>query len=180
MRVRANISTCSRRWPLTSLLVVLGVVLPLCLLAASPAAMVTIDSSGAQPRQVEDTTVTAVQRDYGRAWHMLETAIEENQAALLDSAFTGVAREKLSQAIADQQKNGLKRRYVDHGHQVRVVFYSIDGSAIQVQDAANLEIQMLDGNKVVHSEHTTVRYLALLTPAENSWKVRVIESVPGF
>jgi hypothetical protein len=49
-----------------------------------------------------------------------------------------------------------------------------------VHDTAQMEIQLLDGSNVVHSEQVNLHYLALLTPAENSWKVRVLESVPGF
>jgi hypothetical protein len=49
-----------------------------------------------------------------------------------------------------------------------------------VHDTAQLEIQQLEGSNVVHSEQVTLHYLALLTPAENSWKVRVLQTVPAF
>lgn len=148
--------------------------------AETTAFSVTVDASQAQPRPVEETTSLAVQRDYSHAWQVLAQAMEENRAELLGAGFAGIARDKLAQAISEQRNHGLKRRYIDHGHRVRVVFYSIDGSAMELQDTASLEIQLLDGNKIVHSEQTAVRYVALLTPAENSWKVRVLESVPGF
>ena len=38
----------------------------------------------------------------------------------------------------------------------------------------------MDGGKVVHSEDVTVRYIVLLTAAENSWKVRLLQAVPSF
>ena len=38
----------------------------------------------------------------------------------------------------------------------------------------------MDGDKVLHSEDATVHYIALLTAAENSWKVRVLQAVPAF
>jgi hypothetical protein len=63
---------------------------------------------------------------------------------------------------------------------VNAVFCSLKGSAIELQDAAELQIQVLDGDKVVHSEDAAVHYVALLTAAENSWKVRVLEAVPSF
>jgi hypothetical protein len=153
---------------------------PLLLAAAETGFAVILDASQAQPRHVEETTMASVQRDYGHAWRAMAAALEENRAGLLGTDFVGLAKEQLSQAIAEQGKSGLKRRYIDHGHQVRVVFYSSDGSAMELHDTVRLEIQWLDGNKVIHSEQGTFHYLALMTPAENSWKVRLLESVPGF
>jgi hypothetical protein len=51
---------------------------------------------------------------------------------------------------------------------------------MELQDTVRLEIQLLDGDKVVHSDQGTFHVLALMTPAENSWKVRLLESVSGF
>ena len=49
-----------------------------------------------------------------------------------------------------------------------------------LQDTAELQIQVLDGDNVLHSEDVALHYVALMTAAENSWKVRVLEAVPGF
>jgi hypothetical protein len=162
------------------LMLLLGIAsLPLHVFAAAPAPTIKIDASGAAPRQVEDSTVQAIERDYGAAWKSLAQAVDENRPELL-GGFVGSAKEQAAQLIASQKKNGLHQRYVDHGHKAQVAFYSVDGSSILMHDTAQLEIQQLDGSNVVHSEQVTVHYLALLTPAENSWKVRVLESVPGF
>jgi hypothetical protein len=162
------------------LLVVVGVAsLPLHVFAAVPAAAVKIDASGAAPRQVEDSTVQAIERDYGAAWKSLGQAVDENRPDLLNG-FVGSAREQAAQLIANQKTNGLHQRYVDHGHKAQVAFYSIDGSSILMHDTAQFEIQQMDGSNVVHSEQVTLHYLALLTPAENSWKVRVLQTVPNF
>ena len=149
-------------------------------LAAETGFAVNLDTSQAQPRHVEETTMTSVQRDYGHAWQTMAAAMEENNTGLLGSDFVGLAKEQLSQVISEQGKSGLKRRYIDHGHQVRVVFYSPDGSAMELHDTVRLEIQLLDGNKIVYSDQGTFHFLALMTPAENSWKVRLLESVSGF
>jgi hypothetical protein len=155
-------------------------VAPLLLSAAETGFTVVLDTSQAQPRHVEETTMASVQRDYSHAWRAMATAMEENKIGLLGGDFVGLAKEQLSQAIAEQNKSGLKRRYIDHGHQVRVVFYSPDGSAMELHDTVRLEIQWLDGNKVVYRDQGTFHFLALMTPAENSWKVRLLESVSGF
>jgi hypothetical protein len=61
---------------------------------------------------------------------------------------------------------------------VRVRFYSLDGSALEAVDTANLEIEYREGGKLLSTEHVQARYLVLLTPAENSWKVRILQEFP--
>lgn len=148
------------------------------LAASAPA--VSLHAEHAAPRQVEDTTEKAVARDYAAAWQAMADALDQNRAGLLAANFIGTADEKLADGIQQQQKTGLHQRIVDKGHAVEVVFYSPEGSAMELHDTARLELQVLDGSKVVHSEDATVRYVALLTAAENSWKVRLLEAVPSF
>jgi hypothetical protein len=157
--------------------------LPSWVMAAAADAVpnkIQISTKGAQPREVEDATVQAIQRDYAKAWQTLGQAMSENRADLLNASFTGIARDKLSQAISEQKKAGLHRRYVDKSHHLEVIFYSLDGSALQLRDTAEVEIQLLDGDKVIHSETATSYYVALMTPTESAWKVRVLQAVPGF
>ncbi len=148
------------------------------LAAGSPS--VSVNVSQAAPREVEDTTERSVARDYSAAWQAMADALEQNRADLLAANFIGTADEKLTAGIEAQRKNGLHQHIVDKGHSVSVIFYSQEGSAMELHDTAQLELQVLDGNKVIHSEDATVHYVALLTAAENSWKVRVLEAVPQF
>ena len=141
-------------------------------------AIQSFNTDSAAPRPVEETTALAIQRDYAQAWQSLVTALEENRAEMLDENFTGGARQQWQDAIHAQQKNGLSRRIVDHGHQVRVRFYSLDGSALEAIDTADLEIQYREGSKLLSSERVQAHYLVLLTPAENSWKVRILQELP--
>ena len=106
--------------------------------------------------------------------------MEQNRTDLLDASFVGFAHDKLGNAIEEQKKNGLRRRYIDHGHKVEAVFYSYDGSAMQLKDTASVEVQLMDGNKVVATQPGTIFYMVLMTPAENSWKIRDLEAVPSF
>ena len=148
------------------------------LAAGSPS--VSVNVSQAAPRQVEDTTQRAVARDYAAAWQAMSDALEQNRADLLATTFIGTANEKLTAGIEARRKNGLHEHIVDKGHKVNVVFYSQEGSAMELHDTVQLELQVLDGSKVIHSEDATVHYVALLTAAENSWKVRMLEAVPQF
>lgn len=146
--------------------------------AAGTERNIKLDVSNAGPREFEEQTQKSIVRDYGRAWNTLETALAANNAAVLDQYFVGIAKDKLAQAVAEQQKSGVRVRYVDHAHALQAVFYSPEGSAIEVRDTAQLEVQVLDGDKVVHSEEITQPYLVLFTPAEDRWKVRLLETLP--
>lgn len=148
--------------------------------AATPTVKVELSTESVEPRQVEDATHDVVLRDYRTAWQNLAGAMEQNRMDLVDASFAGFAHDKLGQAIAEQKENGLRRRYIDHGHKVEAVFYSYDGSAMQLKDTASIEVQLLDGDKVLSSQPGTINYIVLMTPAENSWKVRDLEAVPSF
>lgn len=143
-----------------------------------PAISLNVQNAG--PRHVEDTTERSVARDYGAAWKSMVEALDENRPEVLNFNFTGTAADKLTATIADQQKSGLHQRIVDKGHAVDAVFYSPEGSAMELHDTAQVQLQLMDGDKVIHSEEATLHYVVLLTAAENSWKVRVLETVPGF
>ncbi|HLK34352.1 MAG TPA: hypothetical protein VKT29_14755 [Terriglobales bacterium] len=149
-----------------------------CLAADAP--QVQFDISHIGPRQMEDVTGRNIPRDWGRAWQTLAVAFEQNQPDLLGHYFVGFAQQKLAAAIAAQEKSGLRTRYIDHGHKLAAYFYSPDGGAIELHDTADLEIQVLDGNTVIHSERATLHYIGLMTPAADHWEVRLLESVPNF
>ncbi|HVJ04657.1 MAG TPA: hypothetical protein VM578_03180 [Candidatus Saccharimonadales bacterium] len=155
------------------------ILVPMTTHAAAPAPLQSFNSAGVSPRPVEDTTSASIQRDYAHAWKSLVVALEENRTELLNENFTGTARQQWQEAIHTQKQNGLSRRIVDHGHSVRVTFYSLDGSALEATDTADLEIQYREGGKVISTERVQAHYLVLLTPAENSWKLRMLQEVPA-
>lgn len=139
---------------------------------------VELNASAAQPRQLEDVTEKAITRDYANAWKIMETALNENRTDQLGGGFAGIAQDKLEKRIEGQRASNLRTRIIDRGHKLEAIFYSPEGSALQVRDTAQLEIEYLDGSSVVHREQVTQKYLALLTVGEDRWKVRVLEEVP--
>ncbi len=147
---------------------------------AANAPLVQFDTSHIGPRQIEDVTSRHIPRDWGRAWQTLAVAFAQNRPGLLSQYFTGFAQQRLVTAIAAQQKAGVRTRYIDHGHKLAAYFYSPDGGAIELHDTADLEIQVLDGNTLVHSERVTLHYIGLMTPAADHWEVRLLEAVPSF
>jgi hypothetical protein len=139
---------------------------------------VTLNAESIGPRRIEQKTGETVTRDYALAWQDLADSLESNRTDLLNDHFTGGAKERLRQRISEQQKTGVRTRYVDHGHQVKAVFYSPDGGEMQLQDQAQIEVQVFDGQKMIYSDSTTSKYLVLMTPGADRWYVRSLETVP--
>jgi hypothetical protein len=134
------------------------------------------DSVG--PRTLEKQTETAVIRDYLQAWRSLSGALEQNRADLLNRDFVGTAKEKLADTIREQAKLGIQTRYRDGKHDVQLVFYSPEGLSIQLVDTVEYDVQLLDHEKLQTTQHVRARYVAVLTPTEVQWKVRVFQAEP--
>jgi len=137
---------------------------------------VQLNVKNAQPREVEDVTQTAIVRDYTLAWQAISTSLANNTLQPLNENFAGFALDKFTQRVKDQKQNGLTTRIIDHGHKVDAIFYSQDGAAIELKDTASIETQVLDGGTVIHSDQAQIHYYAVMTGAEDRWKVRVLES----
>jgi len=144
--------------------------------AAQSSPAVEFNAANSAPRSVEDLTSQSVPRDYAFAWQNMEQALEENRPGLLDAYFTGFAKTSLQQSIKQQAQTGLHVRYTDHGHKLNVLFYSPNGDLMQIEDDAQLEMQVLDGSKVIQSQPLHVRYMVLMTPGADRWMVRDLES----
>lgn len=141
-----------------------------------PAVKVGADSGG--PRTLEAQTRGAVVRDYLQAWKSLSGALQENRTDLLDASFVGVAKEKLTDAVREQQALGMQTRYRDVSHDIKIVFYSPEGLSIQLLDTVQYEMQAVDRDHVLATQHLSARYVAVLTPTEVRWKVRVFQAQP--
>jgi hypothetical protein len=141
---------------------------------AKPAVSINVDH--AVPREVDETVQQAVTRDYTAAWQALASALANNNTRALKDNFVGFAFDKLTQRIKDQQQTGIKTRVVDRGHKVDAIFYSPEGSSIELYDTATFDSEILYGDTVIHSDRSQVHYYAVLTGAEDRWKVRILES----
>jgi hypothetical protein len=146
--------------------------------AAEEGARVQLNFSNAGPREVEESTQNAIGREYSAAWKNLSEGLANDNVTLINKSFIGIAQDRFNDQIEQQKKTGVKVRYVDRGHKVDAIFYSPEGSAMQLRDTADLELQVLDGGKVIHSEQMRQQYIAIMTVADGRWKVRVLEAVP--
>jgi len=161
---------------------VLRALLTLCLVVAPVLASsdnqpgVSVSSVPVGPRALEKETETAVVRGYLEAWQTLSQALADNNPDLLDAAFVGIAKQKLAGTIEDQRKLGIQTRYQDRAHDIKLLFYSPEGLSIQLADTVEYDLEILDQGKLQATQHVRTRYLAVLTPTEVRWKVRVFQA----
>ena len=128
------------------------------------------------PREIEDLTSKSVPRDYALAWVTMEQALAQNRPALLDGYFTGLAKQDLAQRVNGQIKSGLSTRYQDGGHKLEGIFYSPAGDMMELRDHAKLDVEILDGGKVIYQEPLNVEYTVMMTPGADRWLVRELQA----
>src|SRR6266699_1059592 len=147
--------------------------------AAGESPRVELNAENIAPRAIEDLTAKSVPRDYGFAWQTMEQALEENRPGLLEGYFTGLAKQSLTDRVNSQLKSGLHTRFTDRGHHLDVVFYSPAGDVMQLRDRAQVDLQVLDGGKVIHEESATLVYTVLMTRGADCWLVREMQPMNG-
>ena len=160
-----------------ALLVCAAVVLRLGASASDELPRVELNANNIGPRQLEDLTSKSIPRDYALAWQSIALAVNENRTDGLDAYLTGFAKDELTQRVKSQIKSGLRTRYQDRGHKLDVIFYAPAGDAMELRDHAQLDIQVLDGSKVVYEEPVDVNYIVLMTPGADRWLVRQLQAV---
>lgn len=138
---------------------------------------VVLHAESLAPRSIEQRTGEMVTHSYAQAWQDLASCVDGNRTDLLNDFFTGEAKTRLVQLVAGQRKSGLRTHYEDHGHEVKAVFYSPDGGEMQLEDTAQVEMQVFDGQKMIYSSTSPRKYLVLMTPGADRWYVRSLESV---
>ena len=141
---------------------------------------VVLDISKAAPRSVESLTERAILRDYKFAWVNLDQAMESNSTAFTTGLFAGTAGAWHNDAVASQRQSGLSSRYLNQIHKVEAVFYAPEGDVIELHDTAEYDLQVFDGDKTIHNEHSVVHYVVLMTPGADRWVIRQLQSVPEF
>lgn len=128
------------------------------------------------PRELQEQTRSAVVRDYLKSWQSMRTALDRNDAAILDQDFVGTARDKLAATVQQQAALGIRTRYVDKSHDIKIVFYSPEGLSLELTDDVQYDVEMLEKDKVQSTQQVRAHYVAILTPAEVRWRVRVFQA----
>lgn len=167
---------CFRQAARTRVLLLLGIICAGAPAAGAPSVELSI--IGAGPRQMEPTLQQSIPRDYVKAWQVLSTALEEGNPKLLDQYWVGVARDKFQRLVDDESRAGIQIRYTDISHKLQAVFYPSDGAALLLYDNVQLEMKVLRSTRVIHTQTMGMRYLVLMTPAQDRWVVRVLQEAP--
>ncbi|HZQ68627.1 MAG TPA: hypothetical protein VFA68_08920 [Terriglobales bacterium] len=139
---------------------------------------VELSASNLQPRPIEDLTSKSVPRDYAHAWQTMAQALDSNRVDLINGYFTGFAKEDLTSRIEEQKKANIHVRYDDRGHKLEALFYSPAGDAMLLRDRAQLEMQIMDGDKVIDREQLNIQYMVMMTPGADRWLVRALRATP--
>lgn len=127
------------------------------------------------PRPIEEQTRSSIVRDYLLAWKAASGAMAQNRVDLLDSAFTGQAKDKLTGTVRQQQRLDLQTTYEDTSHHIKVLFYSPEGLSIQLADDVEYDVHLRSHGQDLGTQHVQTRYIAVLTPTESKWKVRIFQ-----
>ena len=151
-----------------------------CAPRSNAAVNVDMSVSHAGPRAVEPLLERGILRDYRIAWISLAHALEFNAADALSGPFVSTARDTLMNNVSSQRRSGLSTRYLNQNHKVEAVYYAPEGDVIELHDAADYQLQILDGGKLIHDEHVVMHYVVLMTPAADHWVVRQLQAVPQF
>lgn len=130
------------------------------------------------PRELSPVTEQAAIRDYLESWKDLTAAFAENRPELLEADFTGTAMDKLTATIRQQAALGLRTRYQPRRHTIQVTFYSPEGLSIQLTDDIEYDVQVLNKTKTLTARQVHARYIAVLTPTEVRWRVRLLQASP--
>lgn len=162
----------SRRWTTLSFTLALS----LTCWAQEPSVQVRPpDLHGSRQLDPNGVTEKAVVRDYLESWQSLRKALDSNQASLLSPDFVGTAHDKLAEVVAQQAKIGIHTHYIDRAHDLQIVFYSPEGLSIELIDNVTYDEQVMQGGTVLATQPIHTRYLAVLTPTDVRWTVRILQ-----
>lgn len=137
---------------------------------------VRVSSDNVGPRTMESQTRASVIRDYLRAWKTLDRSASENRADFLGTSFVGQAKDKLSETIDQQIRSKIQTRYIDKSHNIRILFYSPEGMSVQLTDNVEYDTELMHNGNSLGVQHVRSTYVAVLTPTESNWKVRLLQT----
>ena len=153
----------------------LTIVWTVCCFGTDEAA-VHVANNDVGPRPLDSQTRVSVVRDYVEAWRGLGSAFAQNAPDLLDEYFVGTAKKTLANTIQQQEHVKIQTSYKDVSHKIKIVFYSPEGLSIELVDDVEYRVEVHSGDGTTGSQTVRARYVAVLTPTESRWKVRIFQS----
>ena len=70
----------------------------------------------------------------------------------------------------------MRTSYRDLAHNIRILFYSPEGLSVELGDEVSYAVELTGADgKLVTSVQQSAYYIAVLTPTEVRWKVRLFQ-----
>jgi hypothetical protein len=142
----------------------------------SDEAAIHVAQNDVGPRPLEPQTRVSVVRDYVEAWHGLDTALEQNTPDVIDAFFVGTAQKTLIETIQQQERLEINTSYKNVSHNIKIVFYSPEGLSIELVDEVQYQVEIRNRDGIIGLQNVRTKYVAVLTPTESRWKVRIFQS----
>lgn len=126
-------------------------------------------------RGVEPQTRLLVEAAWVRAWHRVSVAQSSGERAGVDTWFLASLADQVARSTHSPELLGDPREVelsmggvMQHGHDVRVSFYSLDGSIMALDVVSDLERLLGSGESVRASE----TYEVVMLLSDGNWRVQ--------
>lgn len=132
-------------------------------------------------RKLEPFTRTQIEGAYLRAWLQWNLSLLRGEPYGLKTYFVGPALASVSNSISDAKTHGWRVAQADTMHQLRLHFYSADGSIVAFTDQNALVAQLIRdaAGDVVFTGDTRSTYAVVMLLEDGNWRVRHLVRTEG-
>ena len=136
---------------------------------------ITWDISHVEGREITQTALQNIEKDYLNAWYVKQVAFEKNTQKGLKDYYTKSALETILKSIKANTDNHISIRGTSLDHHPSIDFFSEDGQLIVITDENIKEYKRIYKNGTLLLETTEVNtYQFLLLLEDGFWRIRQI------
>ena len=133
------------------------------------------DISNTEGREMSNTTLQNLEKDYLNAWYVKQVAFEKNTDKGLKDYYTKSALATIKNSINTNTKNKISIQGTSTNHHPSVDFFSEDGQLVVLTDKEVKEYKRIYKNNILQLETTEVNtYQILLLLEDGFWRIRQI------
>ena len=159
-----------------TLLPVGGALIAAVLLSAStePAVRVApMDSVG--PRTMEAQTQASVIRDYLMAWQTMNATLTQTGRTCWMQCLSEKRKRSSARLFTSSCASELRQATCPSRTTSALCFIRRKELSIQLLDEVEYDVNVWKGEQFLGLEHVRARYVAVLSPSETRWKVRMFQ-----
>ncbi|MDO3695412.1 glycoside hydrolase family 2 TIM barrel-domain containing protein [Wenyingzhuangia sp. chi5] len=136
---------------------------------------ITWDISHVEGREITQTALQNIEKDYLNAWYVKQVAFEKNTQKGLKDYYTKSALETILKSIKANTDNHISIKGTSLDHHPSIDFFSEDGQLIVITDENIKEYKRIYKNETLLLETTEVNtYQFLLLLEDGFWRIRQI------